>query len=295
MALRIRTNIASLSAQNDLSQSTELLTKTQERLSSGFRINRASDDAAGLAVSENMRAKIRSQSQARRNALDGISVVQVAESSMAEMNNILIRLRELAVQSASDTISDRDRSMANREYSQLVEEIDRIGNTTEFNGVKLLRSGGEDQPMEQLTIHVGVGSGKHPNHDTIQLDLKNLEIHAAKTLKLSAEDGIGPQKISDGFFGRQPAADKITILDNALDRINSVRADLGSKQSRLSVSIQNLSVADENLSAAKSRIKDTDFAKESASYTQHRILQQSGASILSQANALPELAISLLR
>ncbi|MDD9951373.1 MAG: flagellin [Zetaproteobacteria bacterium] len=295
MAFRIRTNISSITTQGDLRESTAQLARTQTKLSSGFRINRAADDAAGLAVSESMYAKIRSHIQAKRNALDAVSAIQIAESSMNEMGSLLIRIRELAIQSASDTIGDKERMLANKEYKQLVSEIDRIGNTTEFNGIKLFRKGGKTQPVEHMTLHIGVGSGKQPNQDTLELDLNKLEIYAQDTLHLTVEDGLGPEDNSERPYGRERSATKLDLVDSALDKINSVRAHLGAKQNRLDSSIRNLGIAEENLSAARSRIRDTNFARESAAYTQQRILQESGASILSQANALPELAISLLR
>lgn len=295
MGLRIRTNISSLNAQRKLSETSNNLTSNIEKLAGGFRINKAADDAAGLGVSENLRAKLRSMSQAKRNASDGVSLIQVAEAGMNEVSNILIRLRELSTQSASDTIGNRERSFANKEYMELVDEIDRIGNVTEFNGIRLLRGGNEAGDLEKLTLHVGQGDGTLPNHDTIDLNLGKLKIISEGTFGLSKESGIGPTELGDDSFTRETAAEKLTVLDSALNMVNNMRAELGAKQSRLNSTINNLSIAEENMSASRSRIRDVDFASETAKYTQNRILQQGGASVLSQANALPELAMTLLR
>ncbi|NRA45672.1 MAG: flagellin FliC [Oligoflexales bacterium] len=295
MGLRIRTNVSSLNAQRKLAETTLRLSANIEKLSGGHRINRASDDAAGLGVSENLRAKIRSMTQAKRNANDGVSLIQVAEAGMNEVSNILIRLRELSIQAASDTIGNRERSFANKEYMQLVEEIDRIGNVTEFNGIKLLRGGNDEGSIEKLTLHVGAGDGFKPNHDTIDIDLSKLKILSNETFGIEGEEGIGPVDPNDQEFSRDSVTPKLKTLDDALNLVNSMRSELGAKQSRLNSTINNLAIATENMSASKSRIRDVDFASETASYTQNRILQQGGASILSQANSLPELVIGLIR
>lgn len=294
MGLRIRTNAASIGARTRLEETTNRVNSNMEKLASGFRINRAADDAAGLGVSEGLRAKLRSMGQAKRNANDGVSMIQVAEGSMNEVSNILVRLRELSTQAASDTIGNRERSFANREYVELVQEIDRIGNVTEFNGIKLLRGGNDEGSLQNLTIHVDAGDGSVPNTDTIELDLTKMMIRAQEELGLEAGSAIGPIE-PEGEFSREIAAEKLKVIDKALHRVNSMRADLGAKQSRLQSTISNLSIAHENVSATNSRIKDVDFAEETASFTQNRILQQGGLSVLSQANSLPELAINLLR
>lgn len=295
MGLRIRTNVSSLNAQRALSETTQKMSGNMERLSGGFRINKAADDAAGLGISESLRAKLRSMAQAKRNASDGVSLIQVAEAGMNEVSNILIRLRELSTQAASDTIGDRERSFTNKEYMELVREIDRIGNVTEFNGIRLLRGGNDEGTLEKLTLHIGQGDGSRPNHDTIDLNLGKLKIIGEDTFGISHENGIGPDELNGDSFGREAAAEKLNVLDNALNMVNNMRAELGAKQNRLNSTISNLSIAEENMSASRSRIRDVDFASETAKYTQNRILQQGGASVLSQANAMPELALSLLR
>jgi flagellin len=292
MGLRIRTNATSLNAQRTLGKNNSALQNSMEKLSSGYRINKAADDAAGLAISNNLEAKIRSMGQAKRNANDGISLVQVAEGGMNEMSNILIRMRELATQSASDTISNSEREYTNREYVQLVDEIDRIANVTEFNGVKLL-GGEDDKGFDELSIHVGEGDGSAENTDRISLSLEAMKINSEDVLGLGKGDEIGPQEAGDDFSSEN-AAEKLTVIDDALKTVSSSRATLGSKQSRLNSTINNLSVAIENASTSKSRIKDVDFASETANMTQNRILTQAGVSVLGQASQLPEMALSLL-
>jgi flagellin len=294
MGLRIRTNTASIGARTRLEETSNKVAGNMERLASGFRINKAADDAAGLGISEGLRAKIRSMGQAKRNASDGVSMIQVAEGSMNEISNILIRLRELSTQAASDTIGNKERAFANKEYVELVEEIDRIGNITEFNGIKLLKGGNDEGSMTNLSIHVDVGDGSQPNRDTIELDLSKMVVGAKDAFGLDVGSAIGPVESGEDFQ-RETAAQKLTVIDQALHKVNSMRADLGAKQSRLQSTISNLSVAHENASATHSRIKDVDFAEETASFTQNRILQQGGISILSQANSMPELAMNLLR
>jgi len=290
MGMRIRTNVPSLTAQRFLTQNTNNLSQSFERLSSGYRINKSSDDAAGLAISENMRGKIRAFNQNKRNANDAVSMVQIAEGGMNEMSNILIRLRELTVQSASDTIGDQERGFLNREYTQLVDEIDRIAMTTEFNGLKMF---GEDRP-DQFVIQVGPnGTEPEMNMDTISINLEGLAFTTAD-LELGKGAEIGPQNGDDGP-SREDIAAKLNPIDNALQRIASERATLGSIQSRLGSAVNNLSVSVENLETAKSRIRDVDFAAETAELTQARILSNSNLAVLTQANAVPEMALQLLR
>ncbi len=294
MGLRIRTNVASLIAQRRLGESTNKMEESMAKLSSGQRINKSADDAAGLAISENMKGKIRSMEQAKRNASDGISMLQTAEGSMNEMSNIMIRLRELATQAASDTIGDVERSYTNKEYVQLVEELDRITNTTEFNGTKMLLGSDANNGMEDFSIHVGAGDGTIPNTDTININIDEFKLSPIDDLGLGIGAEIGPLDSADSF-GRTGAAEKLTLIDTAISSIQGKRATLGSKQSRLSSTVNNLGVQIENLSTANSRIRDVDFASETASFTQAKILQSGGVSVLSQANSAPEVVLNLLR
>jgi flagellin len=266
------------------------------KLSSGYRINKAADDAAGMAISETLRAKIRSSGQAKRNASDAISLIQIAEGSMNEVTNILIRLKELSVQSSSDTIGNRERVYANQEYQQLVREIDRIANITEFNGIKLLSGSEANDGMSELVFHIGSGDGSVPNTDQVKLDIDSLKLNVAEVLGLGDEAEIGPRPEDDvGDFDRASAAEKLNVIDLALYSVASRRATLGAMQNRLSSAINNLGVSIENMETAKSRIKDVDFASETASFTQNEILRGAGASVLSQANMQPEIVLSLLR
>lgn len=284
MGLRIRTNIASLNAQRAMSATSKAINDSMERLSSGYRINRSADDAAGLAISEKMRATLGSLGQAKRNANDGISMIQVAEGGVTEVSNILVRLRELSTQSASDTVGSSDREFTNREYTQLVEEIDRIAQTVDFNGLKLL-GGGNDQVSDVANIHVGAGDGSVANTDVIQLDMQ--------AMTLSSENlGLG---VGEEITTREAASEKLTVIDSALSNVASMRATMGAKQNRLNSTINNLGVFIENQSAAVSRIRDVDFASEVAVSSQNRILAQSGMSVLSQANSIPEMAVGLIR
>jgi flagellin len=263
------------------------------KLASGYRINKAADDAAGLAISENMKAKIRSLGQARRNANDGVSMVQVAEGSMNEVSNILIRLRELATQAASDTVGNTERAFTNREYTNLVSEIQRISNTSEWQGVPLLKGQEALGDETMFTIHVGAGDGQQENTDTIRIGVENLMV-GAEDLGLGTGAEIGPENIGDDFT-RDIAASKLTVIDSALQKIASNRSYLGAQQSRLNSTINNLGVQIENMKSANSRIRDVDFAEETATLTQNKILQQAGAAVLGQANQAPEVALSLLR
>lgn len=290
MGLRIKTNTQSLIAQRNLSRSTADMGQNLERLSSGYRINRSSDDAAGLAISESLRGKIRGLHQAQRNASDGISLIQIAEGSMAEVSNIIIRLRELTVQSASDTVGNKERSYLNKEYVQLVDEIDRIVNTTEYNGTKLLRS---DSGSSELVIQIGMGAGEEDNSDTLVIPMSEM-VMDSESLGFAKGEVIGPLD-PNGEVDRQEVASTLNTIDNSLSSIAGQRATLGSTQSRLNTAINNLQVTKENLSAANSRIRDVDFASETASLTQNRIIAQAGTAVLGQANAVPEMALNLLR
>lgn len=293
MGLRIRTNVSSLLAQRNAQNNANEMDRSLERLSSGYRINRSSDDAAGLAISESLRAKVRGLNQAKRNASDAVSMVQIAEGSLNEVGNILIRLRELTVQSASDTIGDVERGYLNREYTQLVDEIDRVSQTSEFNSLKLF----DPNQQDRLVIQVGVNNSEpEANVDTISLSLAGLKTFNSEGLGLGKGAEIGPVEV-DGSdaIAREDISSKLTVVDNALNRVNSERATLGSIQSRLDTAVNNLGVQTENMNTAKSRIRDVDFAEETATMNQARIIQSSSISVLTQANAKPDMVMQLLR
>ena len=276
MGMRINTNVASLAAQRTLRVNNRSMNDNLRRLSSGERITKASDDAAGLAISENLKAKIRGGRQAKRNANDGISMVQVAEGGLSEISNLVIRLRELAVQAASDTIGDTERGFSNNEFQNLKDEIDRIARASEFNGIKLL-----DGTGGLLEFQIGV------NNDPILDRLSFDGVNNAATLQAL---GLTAETVQT----KQGAQTSLERLDDALIRINGIRANLGATQNRLSSTINNLSISDENLSTAKSRIRDVDVAMESADLARNNILVQSGMSVLAQANQVPQMALKLL-
>lgn len=273
----INTNIASLNAQRNLNVSQNSLSTALQRLSSGLRINSAKDDAAGLAISERMTSQIRGMNQAARNANDGISLAQTAEGALVEVGNNLQRIRELAVQAANGIYSEDDREALNAEVTQLTNEIIRIGASTKFNGTNLL-----DGSFTAVTFQVGADNS---TDDQIEIaEIINMDdVAAAETdFDISGTDGTNAQGV-------------ITSVDEALQVVNAARADLGAIQNRFSSVITNLQTNSENLSASRSRIQDADFAAETAALTRAQILQQAGVAMLSQANALPNNVLSLLR
>lgn len=276
MGLRINTNVASLNAQRNLRGSKLDLDKSLERLSSGYRINRAGDDAAGLAISENLRAQTRGLKQASRNAQDGISLVQVAEGSLNEISSILIRLRELAVQAASDTIGPVERQFLNVEYDQLVSEIDRIADGTEFNGTLLLSGTGS-------ILDFQVGTRNDPHIDRLSFDASKADANTAAL-------GVNLTSVAD----KASAQNSLSAIDSAIVSVSAMRADFGAVQNRLQSTINNIAVSIENMSAANSRIRDADIAEETADLTRNNILLQAGSSVLAQANQTSQVALGLL-
>ncbi len=293
MGMRIRTNVSSLVAQRHLDNNNQAVGSSLEKLSSGYRVNRSKDDSAGLAISENMRAKTRGLQQAKRNANDAVSMLQVAEGGMSEIGNILVRMRELTVQSATDTISDVDRSYLNREYTQLASEIDRIAATTEFNGNTFFVE--NENQVSNYVIQVGAnGTQPSENRDTISIDLTGLKFTAAD-LGIGKDAEIGPTTPKGEAPTREAVATKLEVLDSALEKLASERATIGSTQSRLGSTVNNLAISIENMNNARSGIVDVDFAEETANFVRGKIIAQSSLSVLTQANQAPELALSLLR
>lgn len=272
MGLRINTNVASLNAQKNLEGVSTRLSGNYQRLSSGLRITKASDDAAGLGLSEKMRAKIMSYDQSSRNTQDGISFVQTAEGALEETGNLLNRIRELAVQAANGTLGTSERSTINTEVQSLIGEIDRISSTTEFNGVNLL-----DGSTTTASIQVGINANQ-----TIDIGLQN---SSATTLAVNA--------VSTTSVALANTA--ITAVDAAITTLNTARGRLGASQNRLQSAFSTIQTARENLTASESRIRDVDFAAETADLTRNSILQQAATSVLQQANTQPQIALSLLR
>ena len=275
MSLVINTNLASLSARGSLDAVTTRLEKNFAHLSTGLRITTAADDAAGLAISERMRAQIRSLSQAQRNANDGISMVQVGEGAMNEMDSILIRMRELAIEANNGTVSATDRDTLNQEFTSLIAEIDRIARSTQFNGVNMLDG-------STVNVVFQVGANNVTNVDTLSVGLVSV---------LASDLGITALDI--GSAGSPTTA--ITGIDAAIDVVVAARGDLGALQNRLQSTITNLGVSVENLTAAESRIRDVDVATESAELTRNSILQQASIAVLAQANVQPQNALQLLQ
>jgi flagellin len=277
MALYVNTNVASLNSQRNLTRSTNALAGTFQRLSSGYRINSAKDDAAGLAISNRMTAQIRGLNQAVRNANDGISLVQVAEGALDETTNALQRIRELAVQSANATYSNGDRAFLQKEAAQLLSEIDRIAQTTQFNRQNLLTGEYTDKYFQ-----VGAMSGQ-----TIRVSIGAASLEGL--LDAAAVAFI------DSLIGTSVyAASALKYIDGALDRIADLRSNLGAMQNRFEAVVANLSNVSENTSASRSRILDADIAKETAELTRSSIMQQAGAAMLAQANQQPQIALQLL-
>ncbi|MEK2644066.1 flagellin N-terminal helical domain-containing protein [Bdellovibrio sp. BCCA] len=276
MGLRIGTNVSALNAQKNLYMTQINANRSMARLASGFRINQAADDAAGLAISENLKGQIRGLRQANRNANDGISLVQVAEGSLNEVSNMLIRLRELGVQASSDTIGGTERKFLDVEYQQLKSEIQRITEATEFNGYELLNGTGG-------MIDIQVGTNNDPFRDRISFNsgAANASVDAL---------GLTAESVST----KEGAQLSLDVIDQAMTSVNAIRANFGALQNRLVSTSNNLLIADENLSAANSRIRDTDVAAETSEMTRNNILLQAGISVLGQANQSQQLALKLL-
>jgi flagellin len=276
MGLRIATNTTALNAQRQMMATRMNLDKSLERLASGSRINHAGDDAAGLAISENLKAQIRGIRQAKRNGLDGVSLIQVSEGGLNEISNMLMRLRELSIQAASDTIGDTERQFTDREFQSLKQEMDRIANVTQFNGTPLLNG-------KAGIFEIQVGTHNNPILDRIVYNGERSD-SSLDALKLGGES----------VATKQGAQLSLAVIDDALVRVNSIRADLGAMQNRLQSTINNLAISDENLSAANSRIRDTDMAEEVSEMTKNNILMQSGIAVLGQANNTNQTALKLL-
>ncbi len=276
MGMRVGTNITALKTQHALGMTKRSMETAMNKLSSGSRINKASDDAVGLAISENMKAQIRGLNQANRNAQDAVSMIQISEGGLNEVSNMLIRLRELGIQGASDTIGDPERKMVDIEYQQLLEEINRVANSTQFNGTKLIAGLGDKIDFQvntknsELTDRISYDPGE-ANASCVGL---GINFNTVLT-KLDAQESLG-------------------TVDQAINQLNAMRANLGAMQSRLNSSVENIFENVQNISTANSRIRDTDVAAESSEFTKQNVLMQSGTAILAQANQQNQLALSLL-
>lgn len=300
--MRIKTNLDSLRARRRMAENGKSLTEAIERLSSGQRINSSADDAAGLAISENLRSKIKSLSAAKRNASDSMSYLQVAEGGLNEISNLLIRMRELGSQAASDTIGHKGREMLDKEFQQLGQEVGRIINSTEYNSKKVLSAGDSDS----LRLYIGSsshgdqgdGAAADTDPNVIELNFEELrDLEDGLKPIFNKELAVKPDDESGGAEDLGPGGteDLFEKLDGAINAVTSYRASLGAIQSRLTSAITTIDVTGENLAAANSRIRDTDFAEETAKLTHARILQQAGAAVIGQANSKAELALALIR
>ena len=318
--MRIQHNITALNAHRNLTNNNSSVGKSLEKLSSGYRINRAGDDAAGLAISEKMRAQITGLATAQKNANDGISLVQTAEGALTEVHSMLNRMVELATQSANGTYSTANRQEMQKEIMRLNEEIDRISNTANFNGTKLFTSDGatvdtannNTVTKTKITLHVG------DSHDTANQLKVTFQSMSSKTLGLHSTDDTtfikslgttGFTTISDGdddgtkavtieqidLTSADSARHAISVAQAAIDMVSSMRSDFGAMQNRLDHTINNLSVQEENITAAESRIRDVDMAKEMMAYTKNNILVQSAQAMLAQANQVPQGVLQLLQ
>ena len=276
MALTVNTNMAAVDAINQLAVSTRSLSGSFERVASGKRINKAADDAAGLGVAENLDSSNRSGRVAMRNANDGISLVQIAEGATGEVANILKRMRELAIQSASETLDNNERQYIQDEYIQLAAEVDRISSVTEFNGVSLVNG-----INTQVAVQVGINNS---TNDRITIKMGDLR---ATVLGIDT----GTLSLATATL----AQNALTTFDSALDTVNSNRSDYGASQNRLSTSLRNMEIYLENITSAESRIRDADYAYETAEMAKNQILQQAGMSVLSQAKSINQGVLSLLQ
>ncbi len=276
MGMRISTNVASINAQRSMAFAQRDIQKSFAQLSSGSRITKAADDAAGLSISEGLKSNSRSIQQAIRNSNDGISMVQVAEGGLNEISNIMTRLRELGIQAASDTVGEKERGFINNEVTQLVSEADRISKTTRFGGVNLI-----DGTGVKFDFQVGIFNNA---------ELDRISYNAEKTNATVDSLGIG----GIDFTTKEGAQEALTVIDEAQVRTNGFRSDLGALQNRLSSTVDNLSVSYENIVAANSRIRDTDVASSSAELMRNNILLNASVSTLAQANSSPQMALKLI-
>ena len=292
MSLIVNTNIASLAAQRNLSNSTNALGATFQRLSSGLRVNSASDDAAGLSISDRMEATVRGLNQAVRNSNDTISMVQIAEGALSETTSALQRMRELAVQAVNDTYNYQDRQDLQKELNQLVSEINRIADTTQFNNQLLIQGSYSGGRIFQVGANI---------NQTIIVSITTMRASAlgVDTEAAGANVGVmasfGQGGSVAGNNNQSAANSAIQLIDNAIDSVTTMRADLGAYQNRFEAVIANISNMSLNTSVAKSRILDADMAAETAALTQNNILQQAGTAILAQANQQPSIVLQLLR
>ena len=283
--MRINHNISSMIGQGALHMQHNALSKSLEKLSTGLRINRASDDAAGLSVSESLRSKVRGMDRAKSNAEDGIALLQIAEGAVGEINNIMQRMRELAIQSATDTMTTTERGYIDKEFSQLMSEISRISNSASYNGMTLLDGAAGSFGVSGGAASVlHIGSGSNANVDRVALTITAMTLGA-----------LGMSSTTTAVSTSSSALSALSIIDNAVRSVNTMRSDMGSYVNRLEFAISNLGNQIYNTQDAESRIRDVDFAKETTEFTRAQILSQSATSMLSQSNQVPQGVLALLK
>lgn len=285
--LRVKTNVPALFAQRLLNQTTGNLNKSIERLSSGLRINRAADDAAGFGISERMRTQVNGLTQAKRNAQDGVSLIQVAEGGLAQISDILQRLRTLSVQAASDVNTTNDRRVIQTEVNQLIDEIGRQASATSFNG-RVILTGNFAVGVGSLVFQVGANKGEKLTINIASISIAGLGLDGLET-------GSTAALTQGGLITQAGAESAITLLQDAIDVVSRQRGDLGAIVNRFENVIAFVGISTENITAAESRIRDVDFADEIVNFTKNQILQQTGISALSQANIQPQVVLSLLQ
>ncbi len=296
--MRIVHNISSMTTQGSLYKVNRDMKTSLERLSTGLRINRASDDAAGLGVSENLRTQVKGTNQAMRNAQDGIAAITIAEGAANEVSDILQRMRELAVQSANDTLTSTERAYTNQEYSQLKTEIDRIAEVTNYNGMKLISSSGAT-----ANERFGIGGAAGSTGSALWIDANSaygfdsitISIDTLTTVRLGAGTGGGDALTTTSLSSQTAAVAALNSIDESIDSVNMMRSNMGAFVNRLEHAINNLTVSNTNQQAAEALIRDVDFANESATFTKNQILMQSGTAMLAQANQTSQNVLSLLR
>jgi flagellin len=292
MGLRVKTNVTSLIAQRRLAVNMKEAQDSIEQLSSGYRINKSSDDPAGLALSDTLRTKIKSFAQAKRNVSDGISLLQTSEGGLNDISNILIRMRELTTQAASDTLDETQRSYLNSEFQELRKEAVRIKDQTEYNGRYVLADYKKD-----LQIQIGANF-RYPNSKVnSDSEFISLKYEGVKDFNKSLDNlsDLSLEGINARYLGGSQPSDIFNAIDDSMLKVSGMRASIGGLQSRLNTTLNSIDVANENLNAAQSRIKDVDYAQETSTLAQNRILVSAGTSVLSQANQLPEHVLSLLK
>jgi flagellin len=293
----VNTNISSLNAQRNYSANNASMTKTLEKLASGQRINRAADDAAGLAISEKMRSQFRGLNQAVKNAQTGISMIQTAEGALNESHSILQRMRELAVQSATDTNTNADRTKIQAEVDQLAQELTRISNTTEFNTMNLLGGNFSSTGANSLVFHIGANAGQNMTVNLGPMDAATLGVASGAAAVFNAAGVMTTAAtVNNGIdMATQSAANAaITTIDTAINSVSDLRSKLGAYQNRLEHTINNLQVSSENMTAAESRIRDADMAAEMSAFVKSQVLSQASVSMLAQANQVPQTVMKLL-